>query len=639
MDNHPVSISDLTSWWNQQVSSGRIVSSEEAIDKGNNALQAGHPTLAYEILKEALKHYPRNAQLIYLASLSLARGGNISLAEQTLKALIEEQPDDVRLAVDVLSLAGRLSKDRWARLDNPGQQRTAANQSAAFYSSAYSLSGDYFPAINAASMNMLAGNAELAKQLANDVLSICRALPDAEKNHWLSATLGEACLLNNQQDDAIKHYTQAVQAAGRNHGDIASMKRQVSLLASVMEIDQRVLQTLRLPRVVAFAGHMIDKASRPEPRFPASIEKYVYDDIVNALQDLDAGIAYTSAACGADLLFIDAMLARGGEVHIVLPFGKDEFINTSVAFAGQKWIGRFINAMSHATSVSYASREGFLNDEVLFAYTADQVTGLSILHAERLESTPVLLSAVDRESSIDVGGTQDNINRWDVLPYKKQFIDIAAIRKQHYQPKPAATKTERATGKDTTSTAHGDKLPRQIQTMLFADVVGFSKLNEANAPAFFVNFLGKMATVIHGHGQHPVFCNTWGDGLFMVFDEVHVAADFALRLRDMILGTDWQAEGMPADTSIRIGMHAGPVFRAEDPIIQKTNFYGAHVNRAARIEPVTAPGSVYMSEQTACLLTSTGHNEFSCDYLGSRDLAKKFGADVLYRLRRSSDIE
>jgi class 3 adenylate cyclase len=151
--------------------------------------------------------------------------------------------------------------------------------------------------------------------------------------------------------------------------------------------------------------------------------------------------------------------------------------------------------------------------------------------------------------------------------------------------------------------------------------------------------MGKMAEVIHSYSPPPVFCNTWGDGLFMVFDEVHVAADFALQLRDMVLATDWAAEGMPADTSIRIGMHAGPVFRALDPVIRKTNFYGAHVNRAARIEPVTAPAAVFLSEQTACLLASTGHSEFSCDYLGSRELAKKFGSDVLYRLRRSREIE
>ncbi len=639
MDKQAASIAEISNWWGQQQENGRTISPEEAIKQGRTALQLGHPTLAYEIVGEALKHSPGNAQLIYLTSLALARGGSLSLAQQTLRPVIEAQPDDVPLVVDVLSLAGSLARDRCSRLEDPEQQRQAANESAAYYESAFTLSGDYFPGINAASMNMLAGNPEQARQLADQVLSICRDLPAEVNNHCLSATLGEASLLKNELDDADRFYRQAVQDAGQHHSDIASMKRQVRLLSRVMPVEQSLLDIFRLPNVVAFAGHMIDKASRPTPRFPAVIETPVYEVIVSELQALDAGIGYTSAACGADLLFIEAMLERGGEVHIVLPFAKDEFINTSVAFAGPKWIGRFISAMSRASSVRYASREGFLNDEILFAYTADQVTGLAILHAGRLGSVPLLLTAADRESRVDVGGTNDNINRWGVLPYKKHVIDIGRIRQQHFPQHGRESRAEQIGNTETQVVAQANKLRRLVQTMLFADVVGFSKLNEENAPEFFVKVMGKMAEVIHGHAPPPVFCNTWGDGLFMVFDEVHVAAEFALQLRDRILATDWAAEGLPTDTSIRIGMHAGPVFRALDPVIQKLNFYGAQVKRAARIEPMTAPGAVFMSEQTACLLTSTGHREFSCDYMGSRGRAKMFDSDLLYRLRRAREIE
>ena len=128
MNKQSVSISDVTNWWSQHRSSGRAVTAEEAIAQGDNALQAGHPTLAYDIFKEALKHYANNAQLIYRAALSLARGGNISLAQSTLQPLIERQSEDVLLSVDVLSLAGRLAKDCWSRLDDQQLQRSAAQR-------------------------------------------------------------------------------------------------------------------------------------------------------------------------------------------------------------------------------------------------------------------------------------------------------------------------------------------------------------------------------------------------------------------------------------------------------------------------------------------------------------------------------
>ena len=64
------------------------------------------------------------------------------------------------------------------------------------------------------------------------------------------------------------------------------------------------------------------------------------------------------------------------------------------------------------------------------------------------------------------------------------------------------------------------------------------------------------------------------DGLFVVFDDVTVGADAALRLCDAVLRTDWPARGLPSETSIRVGMHAGPVFPADDPLIGRANFFG-----------------------------------------------------------------
>jgi len=54
---------------------------------------------------------------------------------------------------------------------------------------------------------------------------------------------------------------------------------------------------------------------------------------------------------------------------------------------------------------------------------------------------------------------------------------------------------------------------------------------------------------------------------------------------------------------------------------------------------VTTPGSVFVSEQTACLLAAQGESDFSSDYLGVMSLAKKYGSGALYRLRRTNEIE
>jgi class 3 adenylate cyclase len=86
-----------------------------------------------------------------------------------------------------------------------------------------------------------------------------------------------------------------------------------------------------------------------------------------------------------------------------------------------------------------------------------------------------------------------------------------------------------------------------------------------------------------------VFRNTWGDAILLVFRDLRGAAEYALALRDMVRATDWQERGLPRDLAIRIGLHAGPVYYAREPVAGRLNFFGTHVNQAARIEP-GAPG-------------------------------------------------
>ena len=120
------------------------------------------------------------------------------------------------------------------------------------------------------------------------------------------------------------------------------------------------------------------------------------------------------------------------------------------------------------------------------------------------------------------------------------------------------------------------------------------------------------------------------------------------RFRKSSATTDWTEYGLPREMSIRIGLHAGPVFAGIDPITGTLNYYGSHVNRAARIEPVTVPGNIYVSEQFAALLTAEGevaaqdarragrtwHPAFACEYIGTLDLARDFGCLPTYHLRR-----
>src|SRR5262249_8749730 len=95
---------------------------------------------------------------------------------------------------------------------------------------------------------------------------------------------------------------------------------------------------------------------------------------------------------------------------------------------------------------------------------------------------------------------------------------------------------------------------------------------------------------------------------------------------------DWGSRGLPEDLALRIGLHAGPVYACTDPVTALPTFVGAQVTRAARIEPITPPGKVYVSEQFAALAAAEGVREFDCEYVGITPTAKGFGDYPTYVL-------
>ena len=71
-----------------------------------------------------------------------------------------------------------------------------------------------------------------------------------------------------------------------------------------------------------------------------------------------------------------------------------------------------------------------------------------------------------------------------------------------------------------------------------------------------------------------------------------------------------------------------------DPVSGVLTFLGSHVSRTARIEPVTPPRAVYVTELFAAALELAGGEDLACDYVGHMPAAKDYGRLRMYRLRR-----
>jgi class 3 adenylate cyclase len=120
----------------------------------------------------------------------------------------------------------------------------------------------------------------------------------------------------------------------------------------------------------------------------------------------------------------------------------------------------------------------------------------------------------------------------------------------------------------------------------------------------------------------------------MLSDAVAAAA-FALDLQDAIASIDFGSHGLPGHLALRLGGHVGPVFPVRDPVLEAAAFTGWHVSRTARIEPVTPPGEVYVTDAFAAAVALAGAPELTCDYVGHMAAAKGYGMLRMHRLRRT----
>src|SRR5258708_38660112 len=103
--------------------------------------------------------------------------------------------------------------------------------------------------------------------------------------------------------------------------------------------------------VLLFSGHMIDAPGRKEPRFPPNKEPVVADALAKLLNSPDVAanssdLAICGGACGGDMLFAEACLARRTSLEFYIPFDENEFLVDSVDFAVDDWRSRYFAAKS-----------------------------------------------------------------------------------------------------------------------------------------------------------------------------------------------------------------------------------------------------------------------------------------------------
>ena len=598
-------------------------SPEALVESAGRHLRQGEPLAAYNAAQTGLDAAPGHVRLRQLRALALARSGDVERANTELAALAAEGLDDP----ETLGMLARTHKDLALRAR--GGDGTHLGAAFALYERAWrtasgrgEVDASGYAGINAAAMAVLAGDLERARAIARDV----RALPDGSDAYWSEATRAEAALILGDPEAAARSYAQASRIAGRRYGDVGSTRRQARLLEAHLGVAAPgPSAALELPPVAVFCGHMIDAPGRKPARFPAEREAQVRDALAARIAALAPAAVYGSAACGADLLCLEAARERGCETHVILPFPREGFRESSVDFAGNGWGERFERALAEADSVTVTSDHRASGSTATFEYANLVIAGMARLRARTLDTALRGIAVLDPGDAGAGGGTRSTVALWEAGAIPVDIVLLGSDGPAAAPPTPSA----RPAG----------AIRHEMRTLLFADAVGYSKMSEDQIPLYITEFLGAVARLANGRPPYE-HVEVAGDGLYMVFTDPVEAARYALALSRLASGTDWAARGLPASLNLRIALHAGPVHCARDPLTGGAIYTGPHTSRAARIEPVTPPGQVYASSAFAAVAAAMDA-PLALSYVGRMPLAKGYGSLGLYHVRPApfADLE
>lgn len=618
---------------------------------GKQLLKSGEPLRAYDVLASGVEQFPGDPGLRQQLALALARSGAPQAASRLLTRLVDEGHRDE----ETLGILARTHKDMGLADSDPAGARHHLALAGQHYRSAFVATRGYWSGINAATMAVILGDRAAAETLARTVQQLCRArlddpIDDGER-YWVLSTLGEAATILREWSAAADWYGRAVELGRGQWGNLHTTRRQLRLLLRHLGAEAPDVESaFVIPRVCVFSGHLIDRPDRGTPRFPLEIQASVREQIARRLRELEVGFGYGAAACGGDTLFHEELVALGAESHVVLPYAREAFCVDSVDLVpGSDLIARFARVLERATDVKEISSQRIGAGDFSFEYANRYVQGLAQARAASLDTEIVALAAWDRRAGDGPGGTASCIAQWQAAGIRIEIVDLAEIldhagvattptHATPVSPAPGASDVTSVTPAGPSrigSTAHGatrgEDFSPDICGLLFADAVGFSKLGEAQVPLFVRHFLGMVGELARSSSHRPEVANTWGDGLYCVFRQIGDAGRFALDLCDRVKATDWAALGLP-HLGTRIGVHAGPVHACTDPVTGRPNYVGAHVSRAARIEPITPPDHVYASEAFVALATASGSRDMRFTYVGQAPLAKNFGRYPMYLL-------
>ena len=231
------------------------------------AERRGELLTAVDLAEQGLAGHPDDLWLKHRAVLALARAGATREAARRFERYGLAATDEE----DMAALGARIAKDQALEAAAPGDAQRRHARATSTGRSTFDRTGGYYPAINAATLSLVAGERRRRAKLAGAARtrSAVRHGP-----YYAAATEAEAQLLLGDQAAAVEALQRAAALHGGDYLSVATTRRQLRLVCALTGADPEIIGALAGPGVAHFCGHRIPPAGMTG-RFPADAEEDV----------------------------------------------------------------------------------------------------------------------------------------------------------------------------------------------------------------------------------------------------------------------------------------------------------------------------------------------------------------------------
>jgi tetratricopeptide (TPR) repeat protein len=469
----------------------------------------------------------------------------------------------------------RLLKDRALRVEGDERRRLYRDSAAAYLRSAEAQPATY-PMINAASLSLLAGDADGAAVLAAKILEQIGVEPnEPETPYYSAATRAEALLLLDRHDEARATFAEAIALAPRAWEDHASTLRQFALILAAQGRDAAWLGSHRPPRSLHFGGHM---SFHPE----VIRREHLDEKIAAVIEEENVGFGFGALAAGADIIIAEALLERGAELHAVLPGGVEAFAALSVDPFGEAWRRRFDALIAMAETVRPVRPLGAAPDAAMIGLADEVAMGAALMNGRRLESSAVQLLVLDSAGGSGNGASARSLDIWAAGGWRQRVLTAPReTRRGRPDPIPSA--------------------PASPPLAVLAIGLGADAL----LPQALEALQGRLAD-LPAASIAPYLTE---DRLILAYSGPGEAAEAAVRLLGALSST----------LRLRIGGQYGPAAAFRDPFSGALRLAPSTTAAAAGALASAPPGTACVTDDFAAALAAAGPRRPASEYIGELD--------------------